>query len=112
MVEDVLKLGKERQYVVFPLLSAEKRRVAGCVGSKHGGDSAGRSRFDWENREECSGDSLGGVLGLGTKAASSCFQPSPAQLLEANADTLTGELGCPTGLNYYKILYAWWQGWD
>lgn len=75
MAEDVLKLGKERQHVVFPLLSAERRRVAGCVGSKPGGDPAGGSRLDWEHREESSGDSLGGPGGWGPK------QPLPVSSL-------------------------------
>ena len=29
---------EERQRAVFPLLSAEKRQVAGCVGGKPSGD--------------------------------------------------------------------------
>lgn len=46
MVGNVLKLGIERQYAVFPRLAAGKRQVAECVGGKLSGDQAGRSRRD------------------------------------------------------------------
>lgn len=67
MVKDVLELGRKCQYVFFPLLSAEMKRVAGCVGGKQSGNPAGDSRCNWESREESSGDNLGGLWGRRNK---------------------------------------------
>lgn len=50
--------------------------------------------------------------GLGAGDQSGLFL-SPAftrTALEANVHSLTGELGCSTGLKYHKIPYAQWQG--
>jgi hypothetical protein len=52
MLADVLMLGRERQCEVFPPFSVGKMWVVLCVGGKHRGDQAGRSRCGQENREE------------------------------------------------------------
>ena len=88
---------EERQHAVFPLLSAEKRQVAGCVGGKQSRDPAGSSRCDWEHRKDCSGGLAGAGYGeRGSKLIllpprySILFPAITCTALDTSVDTLPG----------------------
>ena len=88
---------EERQHAVFPLLSAKKRQVAGCVGGKQSRDPAGSSRCDWEHRKDCSGGLAGAGYGeRGSKLIllpprySILFPAITCTALDTSVDTLPG----------------------
>jgi len=96
---------EERQCAVFPLLSAEKRQVAGCVGGKPSGDSAGSSRCDWEHRKDCSGGLAGAGYGeWGSKLIllppRFLFPAFTCTALDTDVDTLPGELCWSSGFHF------------
>jgi hypothetical protein len=93
MLADVLMLGRERQCEVFPPFSVGKMWVVLCVGGKHRGDQAGRSRCGQENREEQQLRWLSG-FDLAIPTGHSLFLTSTCTALGCPNQHLSWELDC------------------